>query len=60
MNVKDVLELLSNGENSRVEFKSESVSNAEHAVAMVSFLNGGGTILLGAEDDASITGISAS
>ena len=61
MNAKDVIELLNNGENSRVEFKSETVSNAELAVAMVSFLNGGGgTVLLGVEDDASITGTSGS
>ena len=61
MNADDVHALLRKGENSRLEFKSDAVSNEELAIAMVSFLNGqGGTILLGVEDNAAVAGISGS
>jgi ATP-dependent DNA helicase RecG len=50
--------LIQEGENSQVEFKSAAVSNEDLAIVMISFLNSqGGVILLGVEDDGSITGI---
>ncbi len=61
MNADDVQALLAKGENSRVEFKSDAVSNEELAIVMVSFLNSqGGVILLGVEDNAAVSGISGS
>jgi ATP-dependent DNA helicase RecG len=58
MNVSEVKNLINEGENSSVEFKSAPVSNEELAITMVSFLNGqGGVILLGVEDDGTLTGI---
>ena len=61
MNNDDVKTLISEGENSHVEFKSEAVSNEDLAIVMIAFLNGqGGIILLGVEDDRTITGIEGS
>jgi len=61
MNNNHVKTLISEGENSQVEFKSEAVSNEGLAIVMIAFLNGqGGVILLGVEDDGKITGIEGS
>ena len=55
----NIVEILKTGENSRIEFKSEAVPNKELVIVMVSFLNTqGGTIILGVEDDGTISGIS--
>ena len=54
----ELLELIQNGENSGVEFKSSDVSSSELAIAIVCFANAkGGRILIGVEDDGTITGI---
>ena len=58
MNRSELLELLLGGENSGVEFKRDVVTNADVARELVSFLNlDGGVLLLGVEDDASISGV---
>ena len=57
MNQADFLELLLNGESSGVEFKRDDISNADVARELVAFLNlNGGVLLLGVEDDGSISG----
>lgn len=54
----DLLELIRNGEDSKLEFKRDSVSRESLAKVLVSFLNlDGGTILLGVEDDRTISGV---
>lgn len=61
MNSDDVKILINEGENSQIEFKSEAVSNEGLAIVMIAFLNGqGGVILLGVEDDGTISGITGS
>ncbi|MEZ5479379.1 MAG: putative DNA binding domain-containing protein [Thiolinea sp.] len=51
--------LIAQGENSAVEFKSHPVRTETIAREMVAFANGsGGTLLLGVEDDGTISGIS--
>ena len=57
----ELLELISNGENSGVEFKRDDVrpeSLAKEVVALANFQ--GGVILLGVEDDGKISGIQRS
>ena len=57
MNKAELLELILNGENSGVEFKRDDVANHRIAQELVALLNlEGGTLLLGVEDDGSITG----
>jgi len=57
MHRQEVLELISNGEDSGVEFKRDDVTNADLAKELVAFLNlDGGTVLLGVEDDGTISG----
>ncbi len=57
MNRAEFLELLRHGENSGVEFKRDDVGNVDAARELVSFLNlDGGVLLLGVEDDGSISG----
>lgn len=57
MNRADLMELLRNGENSTVEFKRDDVQNDALAKELVAFLNlDGGTVLLGIEDDGTISG----
>ncbi len=54
----ELLEIIANGENSGVEFKSDGIRPeqlAKEVVAMANFQ--GGRILLGVEDDGTITGI---
>ena len=54
----ELLELIQNGENSGIEFKSSDVSSSELAISIVCFANAkGGRILIGVEDDGTITGI---
>lgn len=61
MNTHDVKNLIHEGENSQVEFKSAAVTNEELAITMIAFLNGqGGLILLGVEDNGWISGITDS
>lgn len=54
----EVLELIRNGEDSSVEFKRDDVTNFDLAKELVAFLNfDGGTVLLGVEDDGTISGL---
>lgn len=53
----ELAELLRNGEDSTLEFKRDDVPNHEVARELVAFLNlEGGTVLLGVEDDGTISG----
>ncbi len=53
-----VLELIQQGENSSIEFKSDDIRPESLAREMVAFSNTlGGSVLLGVEDDGRITGI---
>lgn len=55
----ELLELLKNGENSGVEFKRDDIENHELAKELVAFLNfDGGAVLLGIEDDGTVSGTS--
>ena len=59
-NNSNISELITQGENSSIEFKSEKVRPESLAKEMTAFANtNGGTILIGVEDDGIITGISA-
>ena len=61
MNSNHITRLIQEGEHSQLEFKSEAISNEGLAIVMIAFLNGqGGVILLGVEDNATITGIKGS
>ena len=54
----DLLEIIRNGENSGVEFKRDVVQNRDLAKELVAFANfEGGIVLLGVEDDGSVSGI---
>ena len=54
----ELLEIISNGENSGVEFKRDVLQNYDLAKELVAFSNlRGGIVLLGVEDDGSISGI---
>ncbi|MCL2875269.1 MAG: putative DNA binding domain-containing protein [Betaproteobacteria bacterium] len=54
----ELLEIIRNGENSGVEFKRDDIQNHDLARELVAFANlGGGIVLLGVEDDGSISGI---
>ncbi|MCW5231119.1 ATP-binding protein [Verminephrobacter eiseniae] len=54
----ELLEMIRNGENSGVEFKRDDVQNHDLAKELVAFANlEGGIVLLGVEDDGSISGI---
>ncbi len=58
MTKSELLELISNGENSGVEFKCDDLRPEQIAKEVVALANlGGGRILLGVEDDGTITGI---
>lgn len=55
---EDILQLIQNGENSSVEFKSENVNAESVAKEIVALANTqGGTILIGVEDNKIITGL---
>lgn len=54
----ELLDLLRNGENSAVEFKRDVITPEQLAKELVAFSNfDGGMVLLGVEDDGSISGI---
>ncbi|MCH8474952.1 MAG: putative DNA binding domain-containing protein [Opitutales bacterium] len=54
----ELLEIISNGESSGVEFKRDDIRPEQLAKEIVAFANfEGGRILLGVEDDGSVTGI---
>jgi len=58
MNKEELLELVANGENSGVEFKRDNIRPEQLAKEIVALANlKGGHILLGVEDDGTITGI---
>ncbi len=53
-----LLEIIANGENSGVEFKRDTLQNHDLAKELVAFSNlEGGIMLLGVEDDGSLTGL---
>lgn len=57
MTKAELIDMILNGENSGVEFKRDDVANYRIAQELVALLNlEGGTVLLGVEDDGSITG----
>lgn len=61
MNRKKLLQVIANGENSRVEFKRDDCHPDELAKEMSALLNlAGGTILLGVEDDGTDSGLTRS
>lgn len=54
----ELLEIISNGENSGIEFKRDDLENHALAKELVAFSNlEGGMVLLGVEDDGSIAGL---
>lgn len=54
----ELLEIIHNGENSGVEFKRDVIQNDAFAKELVAFSNfEGGIVLLGVEDDGSVSGI---
>lgn len=54
----DVSEIIRNGENSAIEFKRDDITNDKLAKELVAFSNfEGGMVLLGVEDDGTISGI---
>ena len=54
----ELLEIIANGENSGVEFKRDDLSPQGLAKELVAFSNlAGGMVLLGVEDDGTITGL---
>ena len=58
MTTEELLELIKNGESSRVEFKSEDVRPGSLAGEIVSFANfAGGTIFIGVSDAGNIQGV---
>jgi len=58
MTKSELLELIANGENSGVEFKRDNLRPEKLAKEVVALANfQGGRILLGVDDDGSITGI---
>ncbi|QTA91970.1 AlbA family DNA-binding domain-containing protein [Desulfonema magnum] len=58
MNQEDILRWIQNGENSGMEFKRDDIRPEQLAKEIVAFLNfKGGKILLGVEDDGTLSGI---
>ena len=58
MTKTELLELIVNGENSGVEFKRDTIDNRALAKELVAFANlQGGRVILGVEDDGSVSGI---
>lgn len=58
MQKKELLEIISNTENSEIEFKSDDLRPEQLAKEIVAFANSyGGKILIGVEDNGEITGI---
>ncbi|MCY4164667.1 MAG: putative DNA binding domain-containing protein [Gammaproteobacteria bacterium] len=61
MNKDQLFELIANGENSRVEFKRDDCHPDDLSKEMSALLNlAGGVILLGVEDDGTISGLARS
>lgn len=59
MNTYRLVELIGQGQDSNLEFKSDGLSIQSLAKVLVAFLNlEGGTVLIGVEDDGGITGTS--
>lgn len=57
MNQKELLELIKNGENSKVEFKDDRLKPNDLAREMISFANSqGGIILIGVDDKGNLIG----
>ncbi len=57
----ELLELIENGENSGVEFKRDDLRSQDLAKELVAFSNlDGGNVLLGVEDDGSVSGLARS
>lgn len=57
----ELLEILTNGENSGVEFKRDHVKPEDLAKELVAFSNlEGGTVVLGVEDDGTVSGLARS
>ena len=55
----DLLEIIANGESSGVEFKRDDLETQDLAKELVAFANfDGGSVILGVEDDGSISGLS--
>lgn len=58
MTKTELFELIKNGENSGVEFKRDTIDNRALAKELVAFANlRGGRVILGVDDDGSVTGI---
>ncbi len=58
LNEKQILKLISDGENSYIEFKLDKIDNKKLAIEMIAFSNHkGGTIFLGVDDNAEIIGL---
>ena len=58
MTLTELLEIITNGENSGVDFKLDTLRNYKLAKALVAFSNlDGGMVLLGVENDGTISGI---
>jgi len=58
MTKTELLELIKNGENSGVEFKRDTIDNRSLAKELVALSNlRGGRVILGIDDDSSVTGI---
>jgi ATP-dependent DNA helicase RecG len=54
----ELLEIINNGENSGVEFKRDVIENHALAKELVAFSNlSGGMVLLGVEDDGTVSGV---
>src|SRR5271170_2652951 len=54
----ELLELINNGENSGIEFKRDDIDNRALAKELVAFSNlSGGAVLLGVEDDGTVSGL---
>ena len=61
MTKTELRELISNGENSGVEFKGDMVDGHELAKDVVAFANGwGGRVRLGVDDDGNVRGLAKS
>ena len=61
MTKSELLEVIANGENTKVEFKRDCLTNHALAKEIVAFLNTfGGIVILGVEDDGEISGITKS
>ena len=61
MNRTDLLDIIAGGENSQVEFKRDGVQSTKLAAEMAALLNlEGGYILLGVEDEGTVSGLTRS